>query len=54
MKITPNLGTTWRVFYIVLGLAFVASPLVWDSSKWESVLFPVLGGLTVIQGAVGY
>jgi hypothetical protein len=54
MKITPNISNTWRVIYVVMGLAFMASPLVLNLPRFESGLMPVLGIVSIIEGALGY
>lgn len=55
MKITPNMGKVSRVFYVVLGLVLVAVPFVWTTMpRWEMIVLPILGAVTIATGAVGY
>jgi hypothetical protein len=54
MKITPNLNNTWRVTYLVIGLALAVSPLVLSLSKVESIMLPILGAVSLLTGATGF
>ncbi len=54
MKITPNLGPTFRIVYAVLGLVLIAASFVLPLETWARVALPVLGGISILTGATGW
>lgn len=54
MRFQPNIGPAWRVIYVVVGLALVASPFVMGFGGWAVIAAPIVGGLTAVAGGVGW
>ena len=54
MKITPNLGNGMRAAYILIGLGLVLSPLVWAAPAWATITLPIVGVVSMVEGALGY
>ncbi len=53
MKLEPNVGTAYRVFCIVVGVALCASPFLLSVPTWVKVAVPILGILSVATGLTG-
>lgn len=54
MKIVPNIGQPMRVGYVVIGLVLIVAPFAMALQGWERVILPVLGGVSIGTGAVGW
>jgi hypothetical protein len=54
VKITPNLGPTYRVLYAVFGAVLVAAPFVAVVPTWVRIVVPILGVLSIASAAVGW
>lgn len=54
MKMTPNLGPTYRVVYALLGAVLIAIPFVAETPGWTRIVVPILGGLSIASAAVGW
>lgn len=54
MKFEPNIGKAWRLTYVIIGLALLASPFAVALEGWMRIALPVLGGVSFIAGAVGW
>ncbi len=54
MKIRANIGNKLRVFYVVIGLALIAGSFAIELEGWERLIGPVLGGVSIVTGALGW
>lgn len=53
MAIQKNMGPKFRIFYLILGAALVASPFVTPIEGWLRIVLPVMGGMAIVAGGVG-
>ncbi len=54
MPAQPNLTGLIRLLYIVVGLLLIAWGFFWTQRGWWHYLAPVLGGIVLIEGLIGY
>ena len=54
MAAEPNLPGALRVAYALAGLALVWWGLFQTESDWLHYLLPVLGGMLVVEGSIGF
>lgn len=54
MKLTRNLGPTMRVLYVVAGVVLVVLSVVGPVRGTLALLVGLLGGISVVEGAIGY
>ncbi len=54
MKIAVNLSNTSRVFYVIVGVAISAAPFAFGMEGWIRVLLPILGVVSIAEGATGW
>ncbi len=54
MPAEPNLSTRFRIGYVVAGLLLMAWGFFWTQKGWWHYLAPVLGGIVLVEGLIGY
>lgn len=54
MPAQPNLSGLFRLVYIAVGLLFMAWGFFWTEKGWWHYLAPVLGGIVLVEGLIGY
>ena len=54
MKIARNIGKPMRIGYVVIGLALLVIPFAMGMEGWIRIVFPVLGGVSTVTGALGW
>ena len=54
MKIARNIGKPIRIVYVVIGLALLVIPFAMGMEGWIRIVFPVLGGVLTVTGALGW
>jgi len=54
MMLTPNLSSTWRITYVILGVGLIAGPFVFGLTGWERIALPVLGAMALITAGTGW
>ena len=54
MPAQPNLGGIARVVYAGAGAALIAWGLLGTDTAWMHYLLPILGGILLIEGIIGY
>ncbi len=54
MKIVQNIGKPMRIGYAVIGFALIVTPFALALHGWERVILPVLGGVSIVTGAIGW
>ena len=54
MKFEPNIGKPVRIAYVILGLVMAAVPFAMGMEGWTRTVLPILGGVTLVTGAVGW
>ncbi len=54
VKMTPNLGPTFRVVYALLGAVLIAVPFVAGTPGWTRIVVPILGVLSIATAATGW
>ena len=52
MKIVQNIGKPMRIGYVVVGLALLVIPFGMGLEGWVRIVFPVLGGVSTVTGAL--
>lgn len=53
MNFNPNIGKAHRITYMILGLVMVVGPFAIGMEGWARTVVPILGGVTMVAGAVG-
>ena len=54
MKLEPNVGKTYRVSCIVVGVALCAVPFLLSVPIWVKVAVPILGIVSIATGLTGW
>jgi hypothetical protein len=54
MAAQPNLSTRFRIGYVMVGLLLMAWGFFWTHKGWWHYLAPVLGGIVLVEGLIGY
>ena len=54
MRIKPNLGSTARMIYGVVGLALIVGTFAIGLEGWERWVLPIAGGGSIATGALGW
>ena len=54
MKIVRNIGKPMRIGYTFNGVALIITPFAMALRGWKRVILPVLGGVSIVTGAIGW
>lgn len=54
MRIEPNINMPMRAVYIVAGLVLIAMPFLAGMEGWVRLVVPILGGVSIVGGLVGW
>ena len=54
MRIEPNVSMPMRAVYIVAGSVLIAIPFWAGLEGWVRLAVPVLGGVSIVVGLVGW
>ena len=54
LYLEKNVGTTDRVIRLVLGIALVTVPVIYEFSPWAIAILAAIGGTQIIEGIIAY
>ncbi len=54
MRLEPNMGRTFRVFYVALGVVLIIIPFALTVPSWVRIAVPILGILSIATGLTGW
>ncbi len=54
MRIEPNINMPMRAVYIVGGLVLITIPFLTSLEGWVRFVVPILGGVSIVEGLVGW